>query len=67
MKYDLLVRYMDASQQHEARLCEVIEPAAVVRAFTLNNDIAASAWISCEVYAPNGERIANLAYNGKEI
>lgn len=67
MKYDLLVRYMDASQQHEERLCEVIEPVAAIRAFTLNNDITASAWISCEVYAPNGERIAHLAYNGKEI
>lgn len=67
MKYDLLVRYMDAGQQHEERLCEVIEPTAAVRAFALNNDIAASAWISCEVYAPNGERIARLAYNGKEI
>lgn len=67
MKYDLLVRYMDVGQQYEARLCEVIEPAAAVQAFTLNNDIAASAWLSCEVYAPNGERIASLAYNGKEI
>lgn len=67
MKYNLLVRYMDAGQQREERLYDVVEPTAAIRVFTLNNDIAASAWISCEVYAPNEERIANLAYNGKKI
>ena len=54
MKYDLLVRYMDADRVCEERLHEVAEPAQAARAFALNNDLAASDWIACEAYTPNG-------------
>ena len=67
MKYDLLVRYMDAGRTCEERLHEVAEPAQAVRAFALNNDLAASDWIACEVYAPTGEQVSKLAYNGRVI
>lgn len=67
MKYDLLVRYMNAGRACEERLHEVAEPEKAVRAFALNNDLAASDWIVCEVYAPTGERISKLAYNGRAI
>lgn len=67
MKYDLLVRYMDAGRVCEERLHEVAEPSQVVRAFALNNDLAASAWLVCEVYAPTGELVEKLAYNGRKI
>ena len=67
MKYDLLVRYMDAGQVREERLREVVEPAQAVRAFALNNDLAASDWLACEVYAPTGELVGKLAYNGRKI
>lgn len=67
MKYDLLVRYMDAGRACEERLHEVAEPSQAVRAFALNNDLAASDWIVCEVYAPTGERVSKLAYNGQVI
>lgn len=67
MKYDLLVRYMDAGRTCEERLHEVAEPEKAVRAFALNNDLTASDWIACEVYAPTGERVSKLAYNGRVI
>lgn len=67
MKYDLLVRYMDAGRVCEERLHEVAEPPQAVRAFALNNDLAASAWLICEVYAPTGELVEKLAYNGRKI
>lgn len=67
MKYDLLVRYMDAGQVREERLREVVEPAQAVRAFALNSDLAASDWLACEVHAPTGELVEKLAYNGRKI
>ena len=67
MKYDLLVRYMDADQAREERLHEVAEPPQAVRAFALNNDLAASDWLAREVYAPTGELVEKLAYNGRKI
>ena len=67
MKYDLLVRYMDAGRACEERLHEVAEPSQAVRAFALNNDLAASDWLTCEVYAPTGELVGKLAYNGRKI
>lgn len=67
MKYDLRIRYIDAGRAREELLHEVAEPEKAVRAFTLNNDLAASDWIACEVYAPTGERISKLAYNGRVI
>ena len=67
MKYDLLVRYMDAGRTCEERLHEVAEPEKAVRIFALNNDLAASDWLACEVYAPTGELIGKLAYNGRKI
>lgn len=67
MKYDLLVRYMDAGCACEESLPEVAEPSQAVRAFALNNDLAASDWLACEVYAPTGELVGKLAYNGRKI
>lgn len=67
MKYDLLVRYMDAGRAYEECLPEVAEPSQAVRAFVLNNDLAASDWLACEVYAPTGELVGKLAYNGRKI
>ena len=67
MKYDLLVRYMDAGRVCEERLHEVAEPAQAARAFALNNDLTASDWIACEVYMPTGELVEKLAYNGRKI
>lgn len=67
MKYDLRIRYIDADCAREELLYEVAEPEKAVRAFALNNDLAASDWIVCEVYAPTGERISKLAYNGRVI
>lgn len=67
MKYDLLVRYMDAGRACEERLPEVAEPSQAVRAFVLNNDLAASDWLACEVYAPTSELVGKLAYNGRKI
>ena len=67
MKYDLLVRYMDAGRACEERLHEVAEPSQAVRAFALNNDLAASDWLACEVYAPTGEPVGKLAYHGRQI
>ncbi len=67
MKYDLLVRYMDAGRVCKERLYEVAEPSQAVRAFALNSDLAASAWLACEVYAPTGELVEKLAYNGRKI
>lgn len=67
MKYDLLVRYMDADQAREERLHEVAEPPQAARAFALNNDLAASDWIAYEVYTPTGELVEKLAYNGRKI
>ena len=67
MKYDLRIRYIDADCACEELLHEVAEPEKAVRAFALNNDLAASDWIVCEVYAPTGERISKLAYNGRVI
>lgn len=67
MKYDLRIRYIDADCAREEFLHEVAEPEKAVRAFALNNDLAASDWIVCEVYAPTGERISKLAYNGRVI
>lgn len=67
MKYDLLVRYMDAGRVCEERLHEVAEPAQAARAFVLNNDLTASDWIACEVYTPTGELVEKLAYNGRKI
>ena len=67
MKYDLLVRYMDAGRVCEERLHGVAEPTQAVRAFALNNDLAASDWLACEVYAPTGELVEKLAYNGRKI
>lgn len=67
MKYDLLVRYMDAGRACEEHLPEVAEPSQAVRAFVLNNDLAASDWLACEVYAPTGELVGKLAYNGRKI
>lgn len=67
MKYDLLVRYMDAGRVCEERLHGVAEPAQAARAFALNNDLAASDWLACEVYAPTGELVEKLAYNGRKI
>ena len=49
MKYDLLVRYMDAGRTCEERLHEVAEPSQAARVFALNNDLAASDWLACEV------------------
>lgn len=49
MKYDLRIRYIDAGRAREELLHEVAEPEKAVRAFTLNNDLAASDWIVCEV------------------
>ena len=46
MKYDLLVRYMDAGRVCEECLHEVAEPAQAARAFALNNDLTASDWIA---------------------
>ena len=51
MKYDLRIRYIDAGCAREELLHEVTEPEKAVRAFALNNDLAASDWIACEVYA----------------
>ena len=67
MKYDLLVRYMDAGRTCEERLHEVAEPSQAARVFALNNDLAASDWLACEVYAPTGELVGKLAYNGRRI
>lgn len=67
MKYDLRIRYIDADCAREELLHEVAEPEKAVRAFALNNDLAASDWIVCEVYAPTGERVSKLAYNGRAI
>ncbi len=67
MKYDLLVRYMAAGRACEECLYEVAEPSQAVRAFVLNNDLAASDWLACEVYAPTGELVGKLAYNGRKI
>lgn len=67
MKYDLLVRYMDAGRVCEERLHEVAEPAQAARAFALNNDLTASDWIACEAYTPTGELVVKLAYNGRKI
>ena len=67
MKYDLLVRYMDAGRACEESLPKVAEPSQAVRAFALNNDLAASDWLACEVYAPTGELVGKLAYNGRKI
>ena len=67
MKYDLLVRYMDAGRVCEERLHGVAEPTQAARAFALNNDLAASNWLACEVYAPTGELVEKLAYNGRKI
>lgn len=67
MKYDLLVRYMDAGRVCEERLHGVAESTQAARAFALNNDLAASDWLACEVYAPTGELVEKLAYNGRKI
>lgn len=67
MKYDLLVRYMDAGRVCEERLHGVAEPTQAARAFALNNDLAASDWLACEAYAPTGELVEKLAYNGRKI
>lgn len=67
MKYDLLVRYMDAGRVCEERLRDVAEPPQAARALALNNDLAASDWLACEVYAPTGELVEKLAYNGRKI
>lgn len=67
MKYDLRIRYIDAGCAREELLHEVAEPEKAVRAFALNNDLAASDWIACEVYAPTGELVEKLAYNGRKI
>ena len=67
MKYDLLVRYMDADRACEECLPEIAGPSQAVRAFVLNNDLAASDWLACEVYAPTGELVGKLAYNGRKI
>lgn len=67
MKYDLLIRYMDAGRACEERLHGVAEPSQAVRAFALNNDLAASDWLACEVYAPTGDLVGKLAYNGRKI
>lgn len=67
MKYDLLVRYMDAGRVCEERLHGVAEPSQAARVFALNNDLAASDWLACEVYAPTGELVEKLAYNGRKI
>lgn len=67
MKYDLRIRYIDAGCAREELLHEVAEPEKAVRAFALNNDLAASDWLACEVYAPTGELVGKLAYNGRKI
>lgn len=67
MKYDLRIRYIDAGCTREELLHEVAEPAQAARAFALNNDLAASDWLACEVYAPTGELVEKLAYNGRKI
>lgn len=67
MKYDLRIRYIDAGCTREELLHEVAEPEKAVRAFALNNDLTASDWIACEVYAPTGELVGKLAYNGRKI
>lgn len=67
MKYDLRIRYIDVGCTREELLHEVAEPEKAVRAFALNNDLTASDWIACEVYAPTGERVSKLAYNGRVI
>lgn len=67
MKYDLRIRYIDADCAREELLHEVAEPEKAVRAFALNNDLAASDWLACEVYAPTGELVGKLAYNGRKI
>ena len=67
MKYDLLVRYMDVGRVCEECLHEVAEPSQAARVFALNNDLAASDWLACEVYAPTGELVGKLAYNGRKI
>ena len=46
---------------------EVAEPSQAARIFALNNDLAASDWLACEVYAPTGELVGKLAYNGCKI
>ena len=60
MKYDLLVRYMDAGRTCEERLHEVAEPSQAARVFARNNDLAASDWLACEVYAPADESAGGL-------
>lgn len=67
MKYDLRIRYIDAGCAREELLHEVAEPEKAVRAFALNNNLAASDWLACEVYAPTGELVGKLAYNGRKI
>ena len=67
MKYDLRIRYIDAGCAREELLHEVAEPEKAVRAFALNNNLAASDWLACEVYAPTGELVGKLAYNGRKL
>ena len=58
---------MDAGRVCEERLHGVAEPTQAARAFALNNDLAASDWLACEVDAPTGELVEKLAYNGRKI
>lgn len=67
MKYDLHIRYIDADCAREELLHDVAEPEKAARAFAINNNLAASDWIVCEVYAPTGEQVSKLAYNGRAL
>lgn len=51
----------------ELRVEESADFAAMLLAYRTNNDVNASEWIGCKVYAENGEVIARLAYNGQRI
>lgn len=66
MTYELIFRYYDAGRECAERVQTMLDLSQAVRNFTLNNDLVASDWITCEVYGPRGKLLTHLAYNGTE-
>ena len=69
MIYNLVCRYLDAGKERAESAVSarsLSECSALVRAFILNNDLGAGAWIAGEVYDGKG-LVAKLAYNGRVI
>lgn len=66
MTYELIFRYYDAGCECAERIQTTLGLPQTVRNFTLNNNLAASDWIACEVYGPQGELLTRLSYNGTE-